>query len=237
MCELKEWLPDATLLAIGAENNLSETAFFVSKDDHYHLRWFTPVREVDLCGHATLAAGWVIFNELGAKANTVKFESMSGPLAVHRDGDRLVLDFPVRTPKPVDAPPGLLEALGGDPRQVLGAEDLLVVYKREEDVRALNPDFEAIGAIKERGVIVTAPGSDCDFVSRYFAPSYGIDEDPVTGSTHCVLTPYWAERLGRSELHARQVSARGGELWCSLHGDRVHIAGHAVQVIEGVLEI
>lgn len=237
VCELPNWLPDETLQAIAQENNLSETAFFVRNGKRYDLRWFTPVHEVDLCGHATLAAGYVILNYLSLNDDVVNFDSHSGPLAVHQDGDIYTLDFPARPPKPLDPEPGLVEALGGEPRQFLAAEDMLVVYKREEDVRALNPDFIALGKLDTRGFIVTAPGTDCDFVSRFFAPRFGIDEDPVTGSAHCVLAPYWAERLGRNRLHARQVSKRGGELWCHLHGDRVEISGHAVKVIEGTLKV
>jgi len=237
VCELPKWLPDETLQAIAEENNLSETAFFVRKGDRYDLRWFTPVEEVDLCGHATLAAGFVILNDLAQDDPVVNFDSQSGPLSVHRKGDRYTLDFPSRPAKPTNPEPGLVEALGGEPRQFLANQDMLVVYKREADVRALEPDFAALSKMEPRGVIATAPGSDCDFVSRFFVPKLGINEDPVTGAAHCVLTPYWAERLGRNRLHARQISKRGGELWCHLHGDRVEISGHAVKVIDGIFEV
>jgi len=238
VCPLPRWLPDATMQAIAAENNLAETAFFVPDGDAYALRWFTPVQEVELCGHATLASGLVVFRFLQPDARTVRFRSPhSGLLSVDRDGDLLVLDFPARPPQPCAPPPGLAEALGQTPRAVFQNRDYLAVFEREEDVRALRPDRSGLLRLPLQGVVATAPGRACDFVSRYFVPSAGIDEDPVTGSTHCMLAPYWSSRLGRARLHARQVSARGGDLYCELRGERVRIGGRAVLVIEGQLAL
>ena len=237
VCPLDRWLEEATMQAVAAENNLSETAFVVRDRDGWKIRWFTPTCEVDLCGHATLASGWVVFNRLDPGSASVTFSSRSGPLTVTRDGDLLALDFPARPPEPCAAPPGLVEGLGLAPRDVLRARDLMAVYDREEDVRALAPDFARLAALDSLGVIVTAPGRDVDFVSRFFAPGHGVPEDPVTGSSHCTLIPYWAKRLGRTELRARQVSRRGGELTCALRGDRVRIAGRVVPYLEGMIAI
>jgi PhzF family phenazine biosynthesis protein len=237
VCPLERWLPDATLQAIAAENNLSETAYFVGSAGEYEIRWFTPATEVDLCGHATLASAHVILERLEPGLSEVHFGSRSGPLRVLRDGDRLSLDFPARPPEPCSPPPGLAEALGRAPREVWAARDYLAVFEAEEEVRRLRPDFAALATLDRFALIVTAPGSDCDFVSRFFAPAKGVPEDPVTGSAHCTLVPYWARRLGRTRLAARQVSARGGELACELAGDRVRIAGHAADYLEGTIEV
>ena len=234
VCPLERWLPDETLQAIAAENNLSETAFFVPNGEHYALRWFTPVCEVDLCGHATLAAAWVILERLNRDAEEAVFDTRSGVLTVARDGDRLSMDFPSRPPKFCDPPPGLLEALGGEPLEVLRGQYYLVVYGSEQEIRALDPDFRALAKIGD-GVIVTAPGDEADFVSRFFAPALGVDEDPVTGSAHCTLVPYWTVRQGKWWFEARQLSARGGELHCEDHGERVTIAGRAVLYLEGAI--
>lgn len=236
---LDAWLPDDALLAIAAENNLSETAFFVPDGDGYALRWFTPAVEVDLCGHATLATAFVISTILSPDRERIVFTTrQAGVLTVERQGDLFVLDFPSRPPRSVESPPGLLAALGGPaPREVLAARDALVVYDDAEAVRALDPDFRALAATG-RAVIATAPGTGgVDFVSRFFAPDHGIDEDPVTGSAHCTLIPYWAARLGRERLEARQISRRGGALTCTLAGDRVGIGGRAVLYLEGFLHI
>lgn len=234
VCPLDEWLPDATMQALAMENNLAETAYFVKSGERYHLRWFTPEIEMDLCGHATLASAWVIFNKLEPGRGEVRFDTRSGELAVARSGDLLRLDFPSRPPKPVEAWSGLEAALGGaKPREILAARDYLVVYETERDVRALEPDFDAL-MDSDRLVIVTAPGTgEIDFVSRFFAPLVGIDEDPVTGSAHCTLIPYWSKRLGKKTLRAKQVSKRGGDLWCTDEGERVTMAGHGVLVLEG----
>jgi PhzF family phenazine biosynthesis protein len=235
---LEAWLDDATLQAIATENNLSETAFLVGGKGEYDIRWMTPATEVDLCGHATLASAWVVFHELEPGRSEVVFRSKSGPLPVVEKDDRLALDFPSRPPEKADARRERLgDALGRHPGAVLAARDLMAVFAREEDVRALAPDMGKLVTFADAGVIATAPGHDCDFVSRFFAPAYGIPEDPVTGSAHCALVPYWAERLGKTILHARQISARGGELVCELRGDRVEIAGHAVKYLEGTIEL
>ena len=221
--------------AIAAENNLSETAFFVPEGEGFHVRWFTPVGEIDLCGHATLASAFVILTELHPDRNRVDFRSLSGPLTVTREGDRYCLDFPLRAPSPVPCPPGLAEALGAEVKEAWLTRDLFALLEDEAAVRDLHPDLTALSGMKPTSFVVTAPGTDCDFVSRCFAPREGIPEDPVTGSTHCVLIPYWAQRLGKKRLFARQLSKRGGELFCEEQGDRVKIAGKAVKVIEGSL--
>jgi PhzF family phenazine biosynthesis protein len=234
ICPLEEWLPDEQMQSIAAENNLSETAFFVPNSDGYRLRWFTPKVEVDLCGHATLASAFIILNQI-APAEAVRFETKSGTLAVTRDGDLFSLDFPARAPAECAVHPQLVSALGGKPEAILGARDYLVVCGSEDEVRALQPNMEALTQIDRFAVIVTAPGKDVDFVSRFFAPAKGVPEDPVTGSAHCTLIPYWSKRLGKKKLHAHQVSARGGELWCEDRGDRVTISGRAVRFLEGTI--
>lgn len=237
VCPLDDWLPDATLQGIAAENNLAETAFFVRTGDRFHLRWFTPVCEVELCGHATLASAYVLFRELNQAGDILRFDTQSGELIVKRDGDRLSMNFPARPPTKVDVHPQLIGALGGAPTEVLGARDYLVRYNSAEEVRSLTPNMETLKQVDRFAVITTAPGTDCDFVSRFFAPSKGIPEDPVTGSAHCTLIPYWAAELGRTALHARQISARGGELFCNLMGERVEIAGHAALFLKGQIWI
>jgi PhzF family phenazine biosynthesis protein len=235
---LDAWLDDAVLQGIAAENNLSETAFLFGGEGNYEIRWMTPAAEVDLCGHATLASAWVVFNELEPGRSEVVFQSKSGPLRVTARGDRLALDFPSRPPEPADAQLGPLgDALGRAPAAALAARDLMAVFEREDDVQALAPDMAKVAALDCTGVIATAPGSDCDFVSRFFAPAFGIPEDPVTGSAHCTLVPYWAKRLGKTSLTARQISLRGGELFCEDRGDRVEIAGHAVEYLEGTIKV
>jgi len=234
---LDGWLPEQLLLWIAAENNLSETAFIVGADGRYEIRWFTPVVEVPLCGHATLASAWVVMNRLEPSLHRVVFKSASGELSVQRHDNRLVLDFPAGKLTPVEAAADLTRALGGEPREVHEGFQWLVVYDDEDDVRALAPDMNGLLATGVDGVIATAPGQDCDFVSRFFAPALGVPEDPVTGSAHTLLTPYWAQRLGRDTLTARQISARGGQLWCELAGERVLIGGEAHLYLEGSIEI
>jgi len=234
---LKEWLPDPVLQAIATENNLSETAFVVPKEDTSLLRWFTPTVEVDLCGHATLAAGHVLFKYIYPTAKKVSFSTQSGILHVSREGDRLSLDFPVRAGKPIAVSDALSAALGAKPREAYLARDLLAVFETEAAIRNLRPDFGRIAALDAFGVIVSAPGNEVDFVSRFFVPRGGIDEDPVTGSAHCTLTPYWAARLGKTNLTARQLSSRGGELHCELRGDRVIISGQAVEYLRGEISL
>ncbi|MGA8026262.1 MAG: PhzF family phenazine biosynthesis protein [Bryobacteraceae bacterium] len=235
ICPLKEWLPDETLQSIAAENNLAETAYFIRNGDSFLLRWFTPVCEVDLCGHATLASAYVLFNELRELGDALHFQTKSGELTVTRDGDLLTMDFPSRPPAKTDADPRLQAALGGNPLEILGARDYLVRYASADEVSNLSPDMEALKRIDRYAFIATAPGTDCDFVSRFFAPGKGIPEDPVTGSAHCTLIPYWAEKLGKTSLRARQISPRGGELFCELAGDRVKIAGRAALFLKGTI--
>ncbi len=265
VCPLDAWLPDDVMQAIAAENNLSETAFFVPEGaadgapdgggDDYRLRWFTPTTEVDLCGHATLAAGFVVFNWLRPGQRSVAFRTeKAGTLRVARDGDLVALDFPSRPPLPCAAPASLATALGKAPRDVLAARDYLAVYDSADEVAALKPDFAALAALDRFAVIATAPGANgaahgaahgagggVDFVSRFFAPAQGVDEDPVTGSSHCTLIPYWAVRLGKERLAARQLSRRGGALSCQFArhaaGDRVRIAGRALLYLDGAITI
>jgi len=237
VCPLSSWPEDALLQSIAAENNLSETAFLVAREEHYELRWFTPATEIDLCGHATLAAAFVVFHYLNIHLERVVFTSRSGELTVSRDGSHLVLDFPVMLPAPCQPPTDLAKALGVPPKHVLRSRDYLAVYEDEQQILDLRPDLERLAGLDCTGVIVTAPGRRADFVSRFFAPRVGVAEDPVTGSAHCTLTPYWAQRLGKKELQARQLSARGGELACSLEDDRVLIAGEAVLYLEGSITV
>lgn len=239
VCPLKEWLPDDVLQAIAAENNLSETAFLRRDADDYALRWFTPGVEVDLCGHATLAAGHVVFRFLELERRSVAFRTRkAGTLTVSRQGELLAMDFPARRAEPCELPAELTAALGAEPVELLaGARDWLAVFPSAEHVRALHPDFPALEKLG-RTLIVTAPGRDgIDFVSRFFGPTVGINEDPVTGSAHCTLVPYWAERTGQTRLEARQLSARGGALSCEFAGDRVVIAGRAVLYLEGWITV
>jgi len=233
ICPLDAWPDDALLQAIAAENNLSETAYFVPVEKDFHLRWFTPVAEVDLCGHATLAAAHVLFEVLGYDGECITFKTRSGDLIVTRRGTDLAMDFPAVLPQACESPPALMAALRLPPSEVLVADDYLVVYKDEAMIRDLSPDYAKLRELDRRGVIVTAQGREVDFVSRFFAPKYGIDEDPVTGSAHCVLTPYWSGRLGRTRLSAKQISRRGGVLHCELHGERVTLVGKAVLFLRG----
>lgn len=239
VCLLQEWLREDLLQSIAAENNLSETAFVVSKGESLELRWFTPATEVALCGHATLASGFVFLHCLGWPQDFVRFQTRrSGFLTVAKRGELLEMDFPSRPVEAEMSPSGLDSALGVIPSaSFLSEEDLLVVLDSEQAVRNCTPDFSAMEKIESRGVIITAPGDRSDFVSRFFAPRVGIPEDPVTGSAHCVLIPYWAGRLGKSDLHALQVSKRGGELFCRYEGKRVRISGRAVLYLEGTINI
>ena len=235
VCPLEEWLDDALMQAIAAENNLSETAFFVRQGERYQLRWFTPLTEVDLCGHATLASAFVIFGDLETERTSVTFATHSGDLIVTRAGELLTMDFPSIATTPCDAPAALLAGLGCEPLEVRQGMDYLVVVQDEATVRALQPRMQHLLQLDTRGIIVTARGDQADFVSRFFAPAAGVPEDPVTGSAHCTLTPYWAARLEKSRLHALQVSRRGGELFCEDAGARVRIAGRAVKYLQGTI--
>jgi len=237
VCPLEKWLPDETLRRIAAENNLSETAFFIREKDFFHLRWFTPEIEVDLCGHATLATAMVIFSELGQAGPSIEFQTLSGRLAAAKRGNIIELDFPSRPPSPCSAPEDLVRGLGRTPRETLKSRDYFAVFDSQAEVAALAPDMAALSRLDCLGVIATARGSDADFVSRFFAPRAGIPEDPVTGSSHCSLIPFWAGRLGKSELFARQLSRRGGELYCRNLGERVAIGGQAVIYSRGELDV
>jgi PhzF family phenazine biosynthesis protein len=237
VCPLERWLDDSVMQAIAQENNLSETAFFVKEEEDYRIRWFTPVAEVDLCGHATLASGFVVFNYLDVTTDKITFQSRSGPLRVAREEGLLSMDFPSQPPRSCPPPRELLDGLGAEPLETLCSEDYFTVFEREGDVRGLLPDMGTLKRLDLRGVIVSAPGDEADFVSRFFAPALGIDEDPVTGSAHCALTPYWSRRLGKDDLRAYQVSRRGGELFCRDRGDRVIISGRAVRYMEGSITI
>ena len=236
---LETWLPDETMLAIAGENNLAETAFFVRAGDSYHIRWFTPKVEVNLCGHATLASAFVIFDVLKLEDKTIKFLShRSGELRVEKQGDKFILDFPAYPMTEIDNLPQLAE-VEVPPVKSWEAQGnmLFMLLRNQEEVRSLEPDMHAVAALPYDEVIITAKGDDCDFVSRMFAPRIGIPEDPVTGAIHCSLIPYWAGELGKDKLFARQVSARGGELFCELAGDRVKIGGNAVLYLKGEIEI
>lgn len=232
---LRKWLPDSVLQAIAQENNLAETAFFVQKENCFHLRWFTPVAEVDLCGHATLASAFVLFEQLGYSEKELKFDTLSGRLTVRREGKRLVMDFPATPAHPVPISKDLIHAVGSRPKEVLESRDIVFVYEDPEDVAKLQPQMEALTSLVPFGLIATAPGRHCDFVSRFFAPAKGIPEDPVTGSAHCTLVPYWANRLGKTAFVAEQVSKRGGRIWCALDGDRVRLEGESVLFLRGTI--
>ena len=241
VCPLAEWLPDEKMQAIAQENNLAETAFFVPRNGGFHLRWFTPRLEVDLCGHATLASAFVLFTELQPERESVEFASRSGPLFVKRNGDILTMDFPTWHLQSLNQPPAeLLAGLQNKPREIFfvtSGKNYFAVYDSETEVVALRPDFAKLEQLHPNGVIVTAPGDNSDCASRYFAPSYGIPEDPATGSIHSALTPFWAKRLNKKSIHARQVSERGAELFCEENGDRVLISGRAVKYMEGMIYV
>lgn len=232
-------LDDSTLQAIAAENNLSETAFLEPVGTGYAIRWFTPLIEVDLCGHATLASAYVVFEHLEPTRESITFESRSGPLHVSLDRrtDRMTLDFPEYPSERVSLHDEVAAAVGARPLEVWQGKKLMAVYERESDVRAIAPDFARVVKLPAFGLIVTAPGDACDFVSRYFVPTAGVPEDPVTGSAHCQLTPYWARRLGKTALSARQVSKRGGELWVEHVPPRVRISGHATEFFAATVEL
>jgi PhzF family phenazine biosynthesis protein len=239
VCPLDAWLADSLMQSMALENNLSETAFLVSRaDGDYDLRWFTPALEVDLCGHATLASGHIVLERLDKKRGSVTFHTRSGALTVERIDGRLTMDFPARPPAPGLDAAKMAAALGASPREVLASpRDGFAVFAGEAEVRALEPDMAKIAELDCLGVIATAPGEDCDFVCRFFAPRAGIPEDPVTGSAYCTLIPYWSARLAKTEMFARQVSARGGEIFCHDEGNRVRIGGRAVLVIEGTFKL
>jgi len=234
---LQEWIPDRLMQAIAEENNLSETAFFVPADPDFHIRWFTPKDEVKLCGHATLASAFILFSILDYQGNTVRFHSLSGPLSVKNDGHLFTLDFPNQKPESCDPPNELIKGLGKTPLACYRKEDFIAVFEHEEHIASIQPKHAELEKLDLRGVIITAPSQENDFVARFFAPKFGIPEDPVTGSAYTQLTPYWAEKLGKNQLTAEQLSPRGGTVYCKLKGDRVLISGSAIMFMEGKIEI
>lgn len=234
---LETWLPDDVMQSIAEENNLSETAFVVPTKKGFHIRWFTPTSEVNLCGHATLAAAYVLYNSLGYDRNRIEFDSRSGVLSVLQKDGWLVMDFPSQPPVSCEVPDEIVKAFGKTPIECLQSEDYVVVFECENDIVSIGPDMDYLRKLDLRGVIITAESNQYDFVSRFFAPKLGIDEDPVTGSAHTQLTPYWSERLGKTRLTAKQISRRGGELICELRGDRVLVSGKAVKYMKGKIEI
>jgi PhzF family phenazine biosynthesis protein len=229
-----EWPDEGLMQRIAMENNLAETAFFIPEGENFHIRWFTPKVEVDLCGHATLATAHVLFHHLGFSGDIVQFNSRSGILRVYREGMRYILDFPSDELEPADPPEDLIESIGREPMFCYrGKTDFLLIYEKQSDIERIKPDFNLLGQVDARGVIVSSPGDYVDFVSRFFAPQVGVNEDPVTGSAHTTLTPYWSRQLAKSELTARQLSARGGDLICRNRGNRIEIGGQAVTFLEG----
>lgn len=238
VCPIDTWLDDKLLLSIAAENNLSETAFFVPSDKGFQLRWFTPLTEVDLCGHATLATAHVIFDILGYTGKSITFETRSRDIIVEHNGNLLSMDFPSIPPKPCVAPEALIKGLGIIPVEVLSAMDYFAVFDNEDAIYSIKPDYARLEKLDLRGSVVTAPGKDVDFVSRFFAPKLGVPEDPVCGSAHCELAPYWAEKLNKHNLTAKQLSFRGGDIFCELKGNNIiTISGQAVTFMEAEIMI
>lgn len=237
VCPLNNWLPSEVMQLIAEENNLSETAFFVPTKKGFHIRWFTPISEIDLCGHATLASAYVIFNCLNFSEKVISFESKSGILKVSKNEDLLVMDFPAQSPVLCQIPEEIKNAFGSTPIECLKSEDYIVVFNNENEVLSAHPDFSALSRLDLRGVAITAKSSRYDFVTRFFAPKFGINEDPVTGSAYTQLIPYWSNILGITELHSKQISRRGGEVLCKIHGSRVSIAGKAIKYLEGEIKI
>ena len=237
VCPLNSWLPDELMQSIAAENNLAETAFFVPEGTGYFIRWFTPITEVDLCGHATLASAYVLFNILDFNGDKIDFDSKSGILSVSRDGDSLIMDFPSQPPEPCDTPKEIIEAFGMMPNECLKYEDYVVIFDNAEQVQMADPDFEILKKLDCRGVIISSLSEEYDFVARFFAPNFGIPEDPVTGSAYTRLVPYWAQKTDKTRFRVKQLSSRGGELLCELRDDRVLISGRAVKYLEGSLEV
>ena len=237
VCPLDEWLPDKIMQSIAQENNLSETAFFIPTGKGFHIRWFTPTSEVDLCGHATLASAYVLFNILGHKNDKIEFNSKSGMLTVTKNNEWLVLNFPAQPPAICDIPKEIAKAFDTAPIECLKSEDYIVVFEREIDIESAKPDLEQLKKLDLRGVIITAKSSRYDFIARFFAPKYGVPEDPVTGSAYTQLAPYWASKIDSKRFNVKQVSSRGGELSCEVADDRVLISGKAVSYLEGKIKI
>ena len=234
---LEEWLPDKTMQAIAEENNLAETAFFVPANDRFHIRWFTPNKEVKLCGHATLASAFVLFELLGYGGDAIIFDCLSGALSVTRTNEMLTLDFPAQKPERCEISEEIIKGLGRAPLELYRNEDFLAVFGDENEVSSIKPNHSYLQKLDLRGVIVTAPSLEQDFVARFFAPKYGIPEDPVTGSAYTQLAPYWSEKMGKTAFSAKQISPRGGKLTCELKGGRVLISGSAVKYMEGAIEV
>jgi len=238
ICPLEKCIPDGLMQKIANENNLAETAFFVKEGEQYHIRWFTPTVEVDLCGHATVATVHVLKHHLGIGGTEFKFKSKSGLLTVRIEEDLYILNFPADSLEKVKVPNEFVEGLGAIPSETYkGKTDYLLVFDSAEQIRQFNPDWSLIAQVKARGICVTAKGEDCDFVSRFFAPQSGINEDPVTGSAHTTLVPYWSKKTGKTDFFARQISERGGELYCRNLGDRIEIGGKAVSYLEGTIRV
>ncbi|MDK2978253.1 MAG: hypothetical protein PWP52_967 [Bacteroidales bacterium] len=237
VCPLTKWPDKDIMQKIAMENNLSETAFFVPKDETFEIRWFTPKVEINLAGHPTLAAAWVIFNELTYQKPVIRFKSPSGELIIEKDQGLLIMDFPSNEGKVIPAPEYLMDGLGAEPLEVLQSRDLLVLFKNQQEVEKIKPNFGILEKVETFGIIISAKGEDCDFVSRFFAPRAGINEDPVTGSAHTTLIPYWAKKLNKKKLEATQLSKRKGKLTCEYHGERVKIAGTAKLFMKGEIFI
>lgn len=238
VCPLEEWLPDELMQKIAMENNLSETAFFVKEDDKYNIRWFTPLLEVKLCGHATLASAHVIFEYLEHGSDTINFNSASGILTVRKENEYLVMNFPTDKIEKTKVPFTIIEGMGISPIEAYkGVSDYMLIYKDQEQIEKIQPDFMMLSKAAVRGIIITAKGKDCDFVSRFFAPVSGVNEDPVTGSAHTTLIPYWQKVLGKNEMTAIQLSKRQGHLNCKYLNERVEIAGKARTYLIGEIEI
>ncbi|MCL4509822.1 MAG: PhzF family phenazine biosynthesis protein [Bacteroidetes bacterium] len=237
VCILENWLPDELMQHIAAENNLAETAFVVPKGDAFELRWFTPKIEIDLCGHATLATAYAYKEHLNYQSDEITFKTKSGILKVIYGGDFMSMIFPRRPGEPCSVPDNLINGINAKPAEVLKSRDYLVILNNEDEIRNLKPDFEKLKTLDCLGVIVTAKGWDVDFVSRFFAPNAGVPEDPVTGSSHSTLIPYWSKKLGKNKLTALQLSERGGKLFCEDLGDKVKIAGKAVTYLVGEISV
>lgn len=237
VCPLNDWIDDETMQKIAMENNLSETAFFVKEGNEYRIRWFTPMAEVDLCGHATIASAHIIFTELGFTEKEIRFQSLSGLLKVGIENDLIVLDFPANKPVKAEAPTGLIEGLGKKPTELLKGRDYVAVYNDEDDIIGMKPNFTALAEVNMHGIMITSKGKGVDFVSRFFAPGIGVNEDPVTGSAHTNLIPFWAEKLSKNQLIAKQLSKRGGTVYCEYLGNRVLIKGKAVTYLKGEIVI
>jgi len=237
VCPLESWLSDETMQQIAQENNLSETAFFVRDGEVYHLRWFTPEAEVDMCGHATLASAYVLFECMGYNKETIRFLTKSGELAVCKEGSSYVMDFPIQKIEPCDISKQIEKAFGIKPIATFASMDYIVVFENEDDVRNAKPNLSLLKELDLRGVCITAKSKKYDFVTRFFAPKIGIEEDPVTGSAFTQLVSYWANELNKESFYAKQVSSRGGEVYCKVKDNRVAISGKAVNYLDGWIDV